>query len=41
MISGLLALVGVAVAVGLVTGIARAAGAHMLGLGGGRAAVGR
>ena len=38
-ISGLLALVGVAVAVGLVTGIAVLAGAHMLGLGGGRAAV--
>ena len=38
-ISGLLALVGVALAVGLVTGLAVLAGAHVLGLGGGHAAV--
>ena len=37
-ISGLLALVGVALAVGLVTGLAVLAGAHVLGLGGGHAA---
>jgi hypothetical protein len=36
---GLLALVGVAVAVGLVAGVAVMAGAHVLGLGGGHAAV--
>ncbi len=39
MIYGLLALVGVAVAVGLVTGIAVLAGAHVVGLGGGHTAV--
>jgi|SRR4051794_1708208 len=38
-IYGLLALVGVALAVGLVTGLAVMAGAHVLGLGGGHAAV--
>jgi hypothetical protein len=38
-ISGLLALIGVALAVGLVTGLAVLAGAHVLGLGGGHAAV--
>ena len=38
-IYGLLALVGVALAVGLVTGVALMAGAHVLGLGGGHAAV--
>jgi hypothetical protein len=38
-VTGLLALVAVAVAVGLVTGLAFLAGAHMLGLGGGQAAV--
>ena len=38
-VSGLLALVGVALAVGLVTGLAVLAGAHVLGLGGGHAAV--
>lgn len=38
-LSGLLALVGVAVAVGLVTAVAVVAGAHVLGLGGGHAAV--
>ncbi len=38
-IYGLLALVGVALAVGLVTGVAVMAGAHVLGLGGGHAAV--
>jgi hypothetical protein len=38
-ISGILALVGVALAVGLVTGLAVLAGAHVLGLGGGHAAV--
>jgi hypothetical protein len=37
-IAGLLALVGVAVAVGLVAAIAIVAGAHVLGLGGGHAA---
>ncbi|MGA8248501.1 MAG: hypothetical protein WB797_16465 [Nocardioides sp.] len=37
-LAGLLALVGVAVAVGLVTAVAFVAGAHMLGLGGGQAA---
>jgi hypothetical protein len=36
---GLLALVGVALAIGLVTGVAVMAGAHMVGLGGGHAAV--
>jgi len=36
---GLLALVGVALAVGLVSGLALMAGAHVLGLGGGHAAV--
>jgi hypothetical protein len=36
---GLLALVGVALAVGLVSGLALTAGAHVLGLGGGHAAV--
>ena len=36
---GLLALVGVAVAVGLITGVVLMAGAHMVGLGGGHAAV--
>lgn len=38
-LTGLLALVGVAVAVGLVTALAVVAGAHVLGLGGGHAAV--
>jgi hypothetical protein len=38
-ISGILALVGVALAVGMVTGLAVLAGAHVLGLGGGHAAV--
>jgi hypothetical protein len=38
-LTGLLALVGVAVAVGLVTAVAVVAGAHVLGLGGGHAAV--
>ncbi len=38
-IYGLLALVGVALAVGLVTGVALMAGAHVLGLSGGHAAV--
>ena len=38
-VSGILALVGVALAGGLVTGVAVLAGAHMLGLGGGHAAV--
>src|SRR3954451_21895774 len=38
-IYGLLALVGVALAVGLVAGVALMAGAHVLGLGGGHAAV--
>jgi hypothetical protein len=38
-ITGLLALVAVAVVVGLVTGLAFLAGAHVLGLGGGHAAV--
>src|SRR3954451_12368861 len=38
-IYGLLALVGVALAVGRVTGLAVMAGAHVLGLGGGHAAV--
>ena len=37
-ITGLLALMGVALAIGLVTGLAVLAGAHMLGLGGGHAA---
>jgi hypothetical protein len=37
-IAGLLALVGVAVAVGLVAAVAVVAGAHVLGLGGGHAA---
>jgi hypothetical protein len=36
---GLLALVGVALAVGLITGLVLMAGAHVLGLGGGHAAV--
>ncbi len=36
---GLVALVGVALAVGLVSGLALMAGAHVLGLGGGHAAV--
>lgn len=38
-LTGLLALVGVAVAVGLVAALAVVAGAHVLGLGGGHAAV--
>lgn len=38
-LAGLLALVGVAVAVGLVASVAVLAGAHVLGLGGGHAAV--
>ena len=38
-VSGLVALIGVALAVGLVTGVAVLAGAHVLGLGGGHAAV--
>jgi hypothetical protein len=38
-LAGLLALVGVAVAVGLVTAVAVVGGAHVLGLGGGHAAV--
>src|SRR5437763_957737 len=37
-ISGLLALVGVALVVGLLTGLAVLGGAHLLGLGGGHAA---
>ena len=37
-VAGLLALVGVAVAVGLVTAVAVVGGAHLLGLGGGHAA---
>ena len=36
-LAGLLALVGVAVAVGLVAAVAVMSGAHLLGLGGGRA----
>ncbi|HET9840560.1 MAG TPA: hypothetical protein VFQ01_01020, partial [Nocardioides sp.] len=38
-IAGLLALIGVAVAVGLIAAVAVVGGAHMLGLGDGHAAV--